>query len=81
MKIRIKAFASLKDILNFNEKEFNFEKDTTVGQAVIELKKIYPGFSSYSGLLLIAKNEEFCNEYMILKEGDVVALFPPVSGG
>ena len=81
MKIRIKAFASLKDILSFSEKEFDFAENISAGQAVIELKKNYPGFSSYSGLLLMARNEEFCNESVILKEGDVIALFPPVSGG
>ncbi len=81
MKIRIKAFASLKDILGFSEKEFDFTENITAGQAVAELKKIYPGFSSYNGLMLIAKNEEFCNEEGILKDNDVIALFPPVSGG
>jgi molybdopterin synthase sulfur carrier subunit len=81
MKIKIKTFASLKDIFGFSEKSFDLPENITAGQAVVELKKIYPDFNSYNGLLLIARNEEFCNEDQVLKDSDVIAVFPPVSGG
>jgi molybdopterin synthase sulfur carrier subunit len=81
MKIRIKTFASLKDILGFSDKTFDFPENITAGKVISELKNNHTGFSSYNGLLLIARNEEFCNESDSLKDGDVLALFPPVSGG
>jgi molybdopterin synthase sulfur carrier subunit len=81
MKIRIKTFASLKDILGFTDKIFDLQDNLTAGQVIQNLKKDFPDFGNYKGLLLIARNEEFCNEEQKINDGDVLALFPPVSGG
>ena len=58
MKIIIKTFANLKDILGFDEKAFDLPENITVNQAIDVLKSEYRNFELYEGLLLIAKNEE-----------------------
>ncbi|HOP28919.1 MAG TPA: molybdopterin converting factor subunit 1 [Spirochaetota bacterium] len=80
-KIRLKLFASLKDICGFSERDFSFEKPSSVNDLIDELAALYPAVSEKKGILLIAVNEEYTDAGTILKDGDTVAIFPPVSGG
>ncbi len=81
IKIRLKLFASMKDICGFSEKDFSFEKPASVNELIDELTGLYPAVSEKKGILLIAVNEEYTDVDTILKDGDTVAIFPPVSGG
>jgi len=81
IKIHLKLFASMKDICGFSEKEFSFEKPASVNELINELTGLYPAISEKKGILLIAVNEEYTDAGTILKDGDTVAIFPPVSGG
>ncbi|MDQ0162993.1 molybdopterin converting factor subunit 1 [Bacillus alveayuensis] len=76
--IRILLFAHLKEQLNAEEITLPFP-ELTVHQLRQELKDRY-GLSSVSSLM-IAVNEEFATDDEMIREGDVVALIPPVSGG
>jgi molybdopterin synthase sulfur carrier subunit len=76
--IRVLLFAHLKE--QFNRQELIFpHQEITVRQLREELKKNY-SLSSVSSIM-IAVNEEFATDEEIIREGDVVALIPPVSGG
>jgi sulfur-carrier protein len=76
--IRVLLFAHLKE--QFNRHELIFpHQEITVRQLREELKKNY-SLSSVSSIM-IAVNEEFVTDEEIIREGDVVALIPPVSGG
>ena len=81
MRITIKAFASVKDSLGFSERRLDLSSGTTAEGAVRaverELGVGIPDFDS----LLFAVNEEYCRRDRVLQENDVLALFPPVSGG
>jgi molybdopterin converting factor subunit 1 len=81
MKIRIKAFASVKDTLGFNEREYNLLNEMTVGDAIKFISQEFDGMKALEENLLFAVNEEYCSGERRLKENDVLALFPPVSGG
>jgi len=81
MKIKIKIFASLKDICGFNEKELIVSDSIKVNEIVDLFIKSNHGLSEKKDNLLIAVNEEYCGPDMILKDGDILAIFPPVSGG
>lgn len=81
MKIRIKAFASVKDILGFDEKELTVSNDITVSDVLSLLEKSYPPFSGVKDTLLFAKNEEYCSMDSILTDNNILAIFPHVSGG
>ena len=81
MKIRIKAFASVKDILGFDEKELTVSKDISVSDVITLLEKCYPPFSSVKDTLLFARNEEYCTMDSVLTDDNTLAIFPHVSGG
>ena len=81
MRITVKAFASVKDILGFNEREFDLQSDITVGDAVRHISEKFDDLKAFEENLLFVVNEEYCSGERKLRENDVLALFPPVSGG
>jgi len=81
MKIKIKVFASIRDICGFNEKELIVSDLIKVNDVVDLFIKSNHELSAKRDDFLIAVNEEYCAPDMILKDGDILAIFPPVSGG
>ena len=80
MKIKIRYFASIKEILGKNEEELEVEEGITAGALKEKLRNIHSKITEKEQLL-IAINGAFVDPNKIIKKGDIVALFPPVSGG
>jgi len=81
MKITLKTFASIRDIIGFNQLELDIPDDATAGSVIETLAEKHEGLASHRETLLIAVNSTYCGSDTTLKEGDTMALFPPVSGG
>ena len=81
MKITLKAFAAVKDIINAEELTLEVPGDTTVKSLLSILADQYPPVEKLCDILLIAINESYADRDAVIQEGDTVALFPPVSGG
>ncbi|HSV95319.1 MAG TPA: MoaD/ThiS family protein [Spirochaetota bacterium] len=81
MKIKIKAFASVKDLCGFSERVFDLPERATAADAVRKLEQECGQGVVGLDYLLLAVNEEYCRGERVLAENDVLALFPPVSGG
>lgn len=80
MKITVLFFGITTDVVESNSLEFILETDITVGRFKNELKKKYPQLSNINSYA-IAVNEDYATDEISLKEGDIVAIIPPVSGG
>jgi len=76
--IKLLLFAHLRDHIGKQEIHLN-----VVDKTVKELKEVLKESYSFDELdsVMVAVNEEFANDDEIIREGDVVALIPPVSGG
>ena len=81
MRVKVKLFASFRDICGFNEKELIVSDSIKVAEIVDVLIKSNRELASKKETLLVAVNQEYCDLEQVLQEGDTVALFPPVSGG
>jgi len=81
MTITVKAFAAAADACGFRESDFKLTGGDTVGDLVGVLVASYPGLGPMRSDLLVAVNEEYSGADRRLADGDVVAVFPPVSGG
>ncbi len=79
MNVKIKAFGITKDIVGAREIDFE-----TSGQTVAAMRQAlnnkYPALLNLNSLL-IAVNNSYADDILILKETDEIALIPPVSGG
>ncbi|MDX1387241.1 MAG: MoaD/ThiS family protein [bacterium] len=81
MKIRVLFFAMLREKFRKDEGEFNALPGETV-QAFTE-RLLIPQLDSPQAIksLFFAVNQEYVAKDYILKEGDELALIPPVAGG
>ncbi|MGA8942916.1 MAG: molybdopterin converting factor subunit 1 [Thermoactinomyces sp.] len=75
--IRVLLFAGLKEQLQRSELTIN-RREMSVRQLREELEKRSVRQAS---TIMVAVNEEFATDQEIIRDGDVVALIPPVSGG
>ena len=80
MKVKILFFGIAKDIVNQSSIDLELDKNITVKNMTDILIEKHTQFSSINDFS-IAVNEVYVAKDMILKEGDVVAIIPPVSGG
>jgi molybdopterin converting factor small subunit len=81
MKIKLKMFASVKDIIGFEEKELIISKGITVNNIIEQLCKDNTPFLEIKDQLLFAINQNYCDLNTELFSDDILAIFPAVSGG
>jgi len=80
MKINILAFGIAKDILEGASKEMDLPGGTTIQNLKYELETTYPGLKKLRSYL-IAVNDEYADDSLMVREQDEIAIIPPVSGG
>ncbi|MEQ6124952.1 MoaD/ThiS family protein [Pseudotenacibaculum sp. MALMAid0570] len=80
MKLKVLLFGISTDLVGANSLDIEFSEN----KSVLELKKTlqdkFPQMSELNSYA-IAVNESYANDHTQLKENDVVAIIPPVSGG
>ena len=80
MKIQLLFFGIATDLVGENSQSYSIQMNTSIK----DLKnKLIADYSSLKNIneFAIAVNEEYANDDIIIKDGDVVAIIPPVSGG
>ncbi|MCK5548219.1 MAG: MoaD/ThiS family protein [Thermoplasmata archaeon] len=81
MKVKLKFFALFRDIVGAKEMDKEVKSGSRVQSLLEELFERYPELKKYSDEILVSINRNYASEDAQLKEGDEVALMPPVSGG
>lgn len=77
MTIQIKIFANLADSIGKRHGSMEFAEGLTV-------ETLWKNFSGQQGIpdgVLCAVNFDYAEPDQILKDGDEIAFFPPVTGG
>jgi len=77
MQVKVMIFGQLTDIIKSNTLTLTGTTDTKA--LVDELKKQYPALTQAKYILAVDK--QTVTENTILKNGSIVALLPPFSGG
>lgn len=81
MKIQILLFASLKEAAQTSQIELELPAGSRVRDALELLKTRAPQLEKWLPHVRLALREEYANPNDELREGDELALIPPVSGG
>ena len=82
MKIKIQLFATLKLKAGSDSIEVELDGSTASVQQVIDAALArHPALESSLRSILVAVNKEYAPRDLMVTESDVVAFFPPVSGG
>ncbi|WP_158790202.1 molybdenum cofactor biosynthesis protein MoaE [Granulicella sp. L60] len=79
MRVRVVCFGVLRDKLGGGEGFLDLEDGAIVADVLNVYRERVPGFSWDS--IAVAVNQEYAQVGDVLRDGDEVALLPPVSGG
>src|SRR4029077_5633269 len=81
IRVRVLYFGQARDAAGTGEELISLPIHASVGALVNESMKEHQRLKGISGSMRVAVNEELAAEDRRLKDGDVVALLPPVAGG
>lgn len=80
MKIQLLFFGITTDLVGKNSLSFELNSEATVENLKDILIKEFPKLKNIHQFA-IAVNEEYADDDLLINNGDVVAIIPPVSGG
>jgi molybdopterin converting factor subunit 1 len=81
MKVSVLLFAATREVVGKETVELELPDVATVASAKTALLQAHPALAGRAGHLLWAVNHEYAADSCVLHATDVVACFPPVSGG
>lgn len=81
VKIAIQFFSYFKELTGVDRVERDVAEGTTLGALHEALCRDLPGLREMNRATLLAVGVDYQPRGFVLKEGDVVSLFPPVQGG
>lgn len=81
MTVRLRFFASLRERLKTSAAERTLAEGSTIADLWTALCRERPDLQPLSASVSFAVNREYVEREHVLRDGDEVALIPPVSGG
>ena len=81
MKIVVKYFALFRDITGTDQDTVVIGEESMVSDLLGSIRSKYPEMDKTKRDVLVSVNRNFASHEVRLKDGDEVAIFPPVSGG
>ena len=81
MQVRVLFFGMLKEMVGRQQDTIHLPDQSTLGDLLTHYEKTFPSLKNILASLAMSVNEEYAGPDVRLKNGDEVALLPPVSGG
>ena len=79
--IRVRFFAIIRDRAGGGETTLELQEGATVADAESALAGRFPAIAGFLGRAAFAVNQAYAPKDMVLRDGDELAVIPPVSGG
>ena len=81
MRLKLRFFASHREAMGSERRTVEVPDGTNVGQLINKLAGENPAMKKLEGHTIVAVNQEQVERGHRLKDGDEVAMYPPVGGG
>ncbi len=81
IKINLLLFGACRETAGVGELNLDLAAPVDVAGAWNEIKTRFPSLEKFERSALFAVNEEHARKDQSLRDGDTLAVFPPVSGG
>ncbi len=81
MQIRVLFFGILKDLAGKPSDSLNLPENATLKDVLSHYERVIPRLKETAASLAMSVNQEYAGPATRLRQGDEVALLPPVSGG
>jgi molybdopterin converting factor small subunit len=80
-KISVRFFARYAELAGCTWSAVNVETPATVADVIARVREVFPGTKALPPQPLAALNERHVRLDALVREGDEVALLPPLAGG
>jgi len=81
VRVQVLFFGAARDSAGHEQIELELDGASRAADAFERVLVLYPGLRRFGRSLLFAVNQEYANADREIKDGDELAVFPPVSGG
>lgn len=83
MKVTVKTFAQIREITQESNMDLLLPEGVrTVADVITLLRSRNSKWAfAFEGSVLMALNQQLCDDQALIKENDEIAFFPPVTGG
>lgn len=81
MKVHVHFFAQLRDVAGVSELDLDVRLSATVADLLAKIYELKPELRAHDKTILCGAGVEFVQRNYGLREGDVIAIMPPVQGG
>jgi molybdopterin converting factor subunit 1 len=81
LPFNVRFFALYRERAGGSAHTFHLPPGSTVADLVSAVRTQFPGIAPASVEIVVAVNQEYAVHDQVLKQGDEIALIPPVSGG
>jgi molybdopterin converting factor subunit 1 len=80
-EVNVLYFAQVREAAGIREEKVMLVKDSTVNNLISKIKETHPRILRLKENIQLAVNCNSGDKNLTLKEGDQIAVFPPVAGG
>lgn len=81
MRVTVQVFARLRELAGRSEWPCEVPAGATIADVWQASSTAYPALAGLTSSISCARNEDFARMTAAVKDGDVIAFLPPVSGG
>ncbi len=81
MRLHVLLFATYREIVGEKEVSWTADAGSTLSQFIDAFLAAHPRLAPHRSSMMVAVNLAAADPSVVLREGDEVALLPPVSGG
>jgi molybdopterin converting factor subunit 1 len=81
LTVTVRLFSVAKDLGGFEDEVFRLQPGSKADDVMEELSRRNPQFNKWRDSIRLAVNHEYVANDHALRDGDEVAVIPPVSGG
>ena len=81
MTVRVQFFSHLRDVAGASESEAHVPEGASVADLLSVLYGRHPKLRDWESSILIGAGVEFVERDYLLRQGDEIAIMPPVQGG
>jgi molybdopterin converting factor subunit 1 len=81
MRILVRLFAGLRDGAKTDAIDLRLDSSATAAAVRARVGELFPAVAPLVARSAIAINQQYADDTQVLRDGDEVAILPPVSGG
>ncbi|MFZ0511186.1 MAG: molybdopterin converting factor subunit 1 [Candidatus Nitrosopolaris sp.] len=81
IKVNVLYFAQVREATGIREEKIILEKESTLNNLISKIEENHPSILKVKENIQLAVNCNMAGKNLSLKEGDQIAVFPPVAGG